>query len=209
LSRNYLQSLFSDEINDDTYLVFINSILDKVFDFTPDDVICCAIGSDDKNQETKMHQVFGTKIIQAQHKWVLSDEIIWVKSRKDYFTNQSERMMIDFEETPFSQIWVLSKEGTIPSREDFLKSSHLPEYQKSEIVDSIWFVQPSKEPHSIPKEILTRIILSYSNPNDLIWDPLAGVCLTAKVCNFFNRNFLCFTNNESNLQIGENALREK
>jgi len=125
--------------------------------------------------------------------------------------DQEKPPEIDFEETPFSQAWILSKQKTIPSRSELLAEDKLSKQKEAEVTGSVWFIPPKSQPgykDPLPSELLARLILSYSKPNDLILDPYAGHCMTALACKSLNRNFLCFANSRDNLETGKRRLSE-
>ncbi|CAE6485980.1 site-specific DNA-methyltransferase [Candidatus Nitrosotenuis uzonensis] len=214
LSYKNLKSIFKEITDDKSYLQISKSIIKKSYQLTVDTGICCVVATDEKDPKRNVLNPLGTKVIQDIHPWYLSDEIIWNKTPKDLALNKDREKpsVIDFEELPFSQIWILSKQKVIPSRSERLDNTRLSKQKEIEIVDSVWFIQPKsqlgyKDP--LPSELLARLILSYSKPNDLAFDPFAGHCVTALVCKFLNRNFLCFTNNKDNLMIGNRRLKKE
>lgn len=214
LSYNNLKPIFKEITDDTIYLQISKSIIKKSYDLTVDNGMCCVIATDEKDPKTNVLNPLGTKIIQDIGSWHLADEIIWNKTPKDLALNkdQEKPSAIDFEETSFSQIWVLSKQKTIPNRSEMFDKIKLSKQKEIDIIDSVWFIPPKsqlgyKDP--LPSELLARLILSYSKLNDLILDPFAGHCMTAITCKFLNRNFLCFTNNKDNLEIGKRRLNEE
>lgn len=213
LSYNDLKPLFEEITGDKSYLQTSKSIIEKSYALTADDGICCVIATDQKDPKTNVLNPLGTKVIQDIDPWHLSDEIIWSKTPENLspYKDQETPSEIDFEETPFSQVWVLSKQKTIPSRSELLAGDRLSKQKEAEVTGSVWFIPPKSQPgykDPLPSELLARMILSYSKPNDLVLDPYAGHSMTALACKSLNRNFLCFTNNRDDLEMGKRRLRE-
>lgn len=214
LSYNYLKSIFKEITNDKKYLQISKTIIEKSYQLTADNGICCVIATDEKDPKRNTHILLGTKIIQEIQPWYLSDEIIWNKTPKDSTLDKDNEKPspIDFEETTFSQIWILAKQKMFSSRAERLANNKLSKQKEIEIVDSVWFIQPRSQrdyKDILPSELLARLILSYSKPNDLVLDPFAGQCMTALACKSLNRNFLCFTQNKDDLEIGKRRLNEE
>ena len=213
MSYHYLKHVFNEIVDSKSYLQITKLVIKKSYDLTTDDGICCVIATDDKNPQKNTLDVLGTKVIQDVDPWHVSDEIIWDKRSQETVANQKreELQAIDFEEIPFSQVWVLSKQETIPKRSNLLASVNLSQQKETEIMQSVWSIYPRsqlgyKDP--LPSELLARLILLYSNPNDMVMDPFAGHGLVGLICKSFNRSFLCFVRNTNDLKTSRERLRK-
>jgi len=208
-----LRSIFGDINNDEDCLKTARSIIQKSYEMTAVDGICCVIGADDRDMDTDTTNMAGTKVAQDVHPWHVCDEIIWHKTVPHTDSADSDPAVIDFEETPFSQIWVLSKQesrhNATPDRSEMLADAGLPSHMIDEIADSVWYVparsrRPYKDP--LPLELLIRLVLSYSKPGSLVLDPFAWHGATALVCRHFQRDFVCLTNSNDNLEMCKRRL---
>jgi site-specific DNA-methyltransferase (adenine-specific)/modification methylase len=155
------------------------------------------------------HNIFrvGT-IIQNIGFWVLND-IIWVKSNP----------MPNFKGTRFNNahetlIWAAKSKSSkytfhyhsmkvmnddLQMRSDWL----IPICQGDERVKV-----NGQKAHSTqkPEELLFRIILSTSNPGDLVLDPFSGSGTTAAVAKRLGRNFIAFDKEEFYVKIGNERV---
>ncbi len=202
---------FYPELSNENYLKFVKKIIDKADHFTKFDSICCLISMDQKENENL--ESFGTKVIQDTGSWNVIDEIIWVKDKDDsnYKSELDSSIIVDYEQTPFSQIWIMSKQKLIPTKEELVMKLHISEQKKNHILDSIWYIQPSSfngYVDNLPVELLSRLIMIYSNEGEFVIDPFSDKCLTAIVCKSLKRDYLCLTNTKTNLNIGLKRLGE-
>ena len=192
------------------------SIMKKVAKITKPGGICCLILTDEIDYEKDVmvpavkeifQKVVGISEMSAD--WSAREEIIWVKSSQDSVESLNKMktgVMVNFDQTPFSQILVLEKKGAFTEYldiEDRTNRLHLPEQKKSEMRDSVWFVQPKSAKSYrdvVPKEIVSRLVLIYSQEGDLVLDPFAGDGVTGAVAKTLRRHFLCIDKNEERVK---------
>ena len=213
LSCGNLRSIFDGINNDEDCLKTARSVIQKSYEMTTNDGICCVVGTDDKDADTDTINMIGTKVAQDVHPWHVCDEIIWHKTDPNRNSADDDPVVIDFEETPFSQIWVLSKQKTqqnaTPDRSELLAVTGLPQYMIDEIADSVWYV-PSRSRHPykdpLPLELLIRLVLSYSRPGGLVLDPFVWHGVTALVGRHCQRDVVCLTNSNDNLDMCKRRL---
>ena len=66
--------------------------------------------------------------------------------------------------------------------------------QNTKIKDNIWFIPNTKQkgdhPASFPEQLANDHIISWSNENDLVYDPFMGSGTTAKISILNNRNWI-------------------
>ena len=210
-----------EHINDEPYSKF-ESILEKIKQVTKPGGICCFFVENTIDPESDTMSMNATKsileILDSQKDWVLNDKIIWIKSPRAN-THQTDShdsvTVISFEDTPFATIYVLVKNGSKFESVDFrekVQSLSIPQAQKDEIGEDFWYIQPSSEPEftdRIPKELAFRLIMLFSNENDLILDPFCGNGLVSLTANFLNRKFLCIDENKINCRIANKRIKEK
>ena len=213
LSCNNLESIFDGINSDEDCLKTARSVIQRSYGITADDGVCCVIGTSDKDADIGTINMIGTKVVQDVHPWHICDEIIWNKTISNADSADDEPAAIDFEEAPFSQIWILSKhspqQNTTPDRSKLLADSGLPQHMIDEIAGSVWHVPArSRCPYSdpLPLELLIRLVLSYSRPGSLVLDPFAWHGATALVCKHFQRDFVCLTNSNDNLEMCKRRL---
>lgn len=150
----------------------------------------------------------------------LHDTMIWKKpnpvpTQSTRYQQAFEYMFVFSKGKPktFNPIKVKSKyAGTKVKKHRAVKSSHnynnegIYEVANMKMIDNVWEIantkNDSKHPAIFPKELVKRHIETWSNENDLIYDPFAGSGTTLIVANEMNRNFL---GNEINEQYYEYA----
>lgn len=64
-----------------------------------------------------------------------------------------------------------------------------------------------RHPTQKPTELIKRLVLTFSNQDDLILDPFMGSGTTAVVCKKLNRNFIGFEINPEYCKIAEERLK--
>lgn len=196
----------SEENLNDAYLKKFQSVMGQVAMVTKPGGICCLILDEDKSSDQTMSivpnrlmsQLFDSK--KESIDWKKHEEIIWVKSLKSSVKelNHSEKwVFVNFEETPFSTIHILQRNGSefeYVDSEERISKLDLDKKIEEEWTDSIWFVQPTKSEFQerTPFEILTRLVQIFSDKNEIILDPFSGFGGTAIVSKKLLRNFLCF-----------------
>ena len=60
--------------------------------------------------------------------------------------------------------------------------------------DPIWFILPKSEKgykDYLPKELVIKLIMLFSNTNNLVLDPFSGDGITAVAAHTLKRNFIC------------------
>lgn len=141
LSCSNLRSIFAGIDNDEDCIKTARSVIQKSYEMTAIDGICCVIETDDLDADTGMTDMTGTKVAQDVHPWHVCDEIIWNKKVPNIDSTIDDPNVIDFEKTPFSQIWILSKqeprENAIIDRSKALADSGLPLHMIDKIANSV------------------------------------------------------------------------
>ena len=155
------------------------------------------------------HNIFriGT-ILQDLGYWILND-VIWVKTnpmpnfRGVRFTNAHETL-----------IWVSKGKG---SKYTFNHHAMKP-FNNDKQMRSDWIFPLCKgdkrikvdgeKAHSTqkPEELLYRIILSSSNPGDVILDPFFGTGTTGAVAKILHRNWIGIEQDQNYIEIAKNRL---
>jgi len=203
-------------------LELIDSVLKKVWSVTKPGGICCLVLSDDISESGEKFMDISKEIMLCvlgrggeQSDWAQEDEIIWVKSPKqkaDSINKAEEGLVIDFGETPFSQILVLQKRGSElepNSRHARLEELRLAEQKKIEMGDSVWFVQPASQAgykDRIDQEVASRLILLYSDQGGFVLDPFAGDGITGAVAKTLGRHFLCIDKDENKVNVAKKRI---
>jgi len=150
----------------------------------------------------------------------LHDTMIWKKpnpvpTQSTRYQQAFEYMFVFSKGKPktFNPIKVKSKyAGTKVKKHRAVKSSHnynnegIYEVANMKMIDNVWEIantkNDSKHPAIFPKELVKRHIETWSNENDLIYDPFAGSGTTLIVAKEMNRHFI---GNEINEQYYEYA----
>ncbi|MBW1649140.1 MAG: site-specific DNA-methyltransferase [Deltaproteobacteria bacterium] len=157
------------------------------------------------------HNIFRVgKILQDIGFWILND-IIWIKNnpipnfKGTRFTNAHETL-----------IWAAKSE----------KSKYTFHYQAMKTSNddlqmrSDWLIPicngkqriktNGQKAHSTqkPQELLLRIILSTSNPGDIILDPFCGSGTTAAVAKLLGRKYITFDNKQAYIKIAKQRLKQ-
>lgn len=203
-----------DNLND-KYLKKFQSIMEQVAMITKPGGICCLILDDNKNSNQTMSVVPSRLMSQLFDSvkefidWKKQEEIIWVKSPKSSVEelNPFENgVFVNFEETPFSTIHVLQRNGSgleYVDSEERISKLELDEKIKEEWINSVWFVQPTKSEFQdrVQSEIITRLIQIFTHKNDIVLDPFVGHGTVGKVAADLGRKYICIEKNEINYKI--------
>jgi len=77
----------------------------------------------------------------------------------------------------------------------------------------VWVIERDKikgykNKDSFPTELVRRIIINFTNENDLVLDPFIGSGKTGKVASDLNRNFIGFEIDENNIKIANKLIDE-
>ena len=203
------------------HIELIKDALKQIAKVTKVGGVCCLVTSNDMKPKNQGMDFTETKAIFASQddseissKWIFYDKILWVKSPKkavESLNPMEEISIVSFDETPFSTIDILIrsnsdedfKELTIPQRINNLKISKT---KKMEMLEPFWYIPPKSEPgykDYFPKELITRLVMVFSNEGDLILDPFAGYGITAIAAKTLNRHYFCIEKN-SNKVIAAN-----
>lgn len=194
------------ENKSERYFDFVVNVIDKIAEVTKPGGVCCLILSNDKDEDNAMiptsSEIF-SKISDKNSQmrnWNFEDKILWIKAPRKTIENLSyvsEGILVDYEQTPFSDIYVLVKQGLkeeFPLIVEIIENLSISESKKQEMLDGFWCIQPSSEKgfkDSIPKELLLRLIMLFSDEGDLVLDPFAEHGITAIAASILKRHFLC------------------
>lgn len=212
-----------DQMKKNIFL-FLKKILTKVGKVTVPGGICCLILSDEIDPKTDIMSMNSTKSIlqlldskDESSDWIIDDKIVWVKSPKekvDSLNSMEGGTMISFDQTPFSTIYVLIKKGTNlepKSIIDRLWNLRISEKKKTEMSDFTWFIQPTSEKgyqDHLPKEIVIRLIMLFSNENDLVLDPVANYGIIAIASKILNRHYICLDKNSARVEEAKERIKK-
>lgn len=211
-------SYFED---DEKFSNQLKDILAKINHVTKPGGILCIILSDDINPKNNSMNMIAAKTIlhladpnANNSDWRMQDEIIWVKSPKKEAEQMGKGILVDFEKTPFSSVYVLEKKGSnfeFVNRQERTKNSRISENKKMEILDSIWFIQPKSEREfkdRLPKELIIRLILLFSKENDLVFDPFSCDGITGIVSKVLKRYYLCLVDDDEKIILVKKRLEK-
>ena len=138
----------------------------------------------------------------------LHDTMIWKKpnpvpTQSTRYQQAFEYMFVFSKGKPktFNPIKIKSKcAGVKVKKHRAVKSSHnynnegIYEVAEMKMIDNVWEIantkNDSKHPAIFPKELVKRHIETWSNENDLIYDPFMGSGTTAKMSILNNRNWI-------------------
>ena len=84
-------------------------------------------------------------------------------------------------------------------------------FERGEL-DDVWVIPRVKKSHKIhkavfPNELVRKILINFSEPGDLIYDPFMGSGTTAVVAKQMNRNFLGSEIDEQYIEIANERLK--
>lgn len=210
LSYSNFKQICPEASKIETYLRYAYTLISNMYSVAKPKGLCCVVAGDDKEIKRNILNPLGTKVVQDIGNWHIVDEIIWVKNNEKSSEDNEYPSIIDYEENPFSQIWILSKDKSVPNRLEFLENSDISDFKKSKLSDSLWHVKPisyEKYHDNLPYELLFRLIESYSKEEDVVVDLISGNCLTGIICKSLNRKFLCLVKKDA-LQKTEERLSE-
>lgn len=205
------------------YLGFIEYFLKGVDKVTRPGGICCLILSNEIDPETDSiiptAQATIVKIMDSSDRtptWQIDGLITWVKSplqKIEPIDDTVETSSITFSETPYSIIYILMKKGKNVGKIgilDRLWELQLSEDKKTEMSDSVWYIQPSSEKgykDHIPKELAIRLVLLFSNEGNLVLDPFARDGVVAIVAKNLKRHFFCIDKNPKKVEKAIKRLK--
>jgi DNA modification methylase len=157
------------------------------------------------------HNIFriGT-ILQNIGFWILND-IIWIKTNP----------MPNFKGTRFNNAHETLIWSTKSKQSNYTFHYHSMKVMNDDLqMRSDWLIPicqggerikvNGQKAHSTqkPAELLFRIILSTSNPGDIVLDPFSGSGTTAAVAKRLGRNFIAFDREEFYVKIGEERVEK-
>ena len=199
---------------------YFKLIMKKILEATKPGGICCLISSNDRSANTDTIVTNVTDLLWVMKDlpdWHIAEEIVWVKSQKSEAVSVSGFDSIEavsFDKVPFSQILVLVKAGSrfeFVNRTEKLDQLKLSEKESEEMGESIWYIQPKSEKgysDALPKEIVARLIMLYSNEGDVVLDPFAGEGITAVVSKTLKRKFVCVADSERKAEIAKKRISD-
>ena len=204
---------------EEKYIKSMRDLLKDLSAVTKPGGICCLILTDD---------VIGPEMIPVTgylldcaidfksrtSEWKYKEKITWVKSPEPTIQSdsQDEGIMINYHDTPFSEIYILeknSKNEYVPLYERVLRLN-ISDTKKNEMVENLWFIQPTSEKgfnDTLPKELVLRLIMTFSTPGNVIVDPFAGDGIVAMSSKVLNRKFICFEKDSQKASIATKRLK--
>lgn len=206
------------------HLAFIESSIKQISQVTKPGGVCCIILTNDMDPENDVMLPTGSrtfvKIMDSKdilNDWDIEGEFFWVKASKESveaIEPVKEGIMISFDKTPFSAIYILVRKGSNVEPNGILERLYnlpISEEKKTEISDSFWFIpfeNIDKFRDHLPKEIILRLIMVYSNENDLVLDPFANYGITAIASKILNRRYLCSVDDKEKITLVEKRLEK-
>ena len=215
---------WEEETESGRYVTAVENSIKQISPATVPRGICCVVLTDDLDPESDEVLLIGSmslaKIMDSEdimNDWYLERKIIWVyESRESVQAVEPTEGsgMISLATTPFSTICVLVRKGygtdsrMVSKR---LQNARLSEEKRAEISDNVWFVPHEaggRNKDHLPKEVILRLIMTYSDEDDLVLDPFAGCGVTAVASKLLNRRYICLVDEEEKIQeIGERLKR--
>ena len=180
----------------DGHLALAEHAIKTVYDLTGGDGICCVISRNVRDDESGALAMLGTRVVDHIAPWTVSDEIVWSAEPPGAWQDVPGGGG-DIRASPvqdFSQIWVLAKNSPAPIRAEALGSIGLPDKERDEAISSVWHVPPDppgEYDDPVPRTVLSRLVMSYSEPGGLVLDPFANGGMTAVVCKELGRGYVC------------------
>jgi DNA modification methylase len=171
------------------YRDFINNIYSLAINSLSDSGVLASITTDRK-KDGQIYTKHIDIINSLQNKATLFNYKIWAKSLKTNLYILNYCHMLFFKK---------SDKYTNNKLKDFFPDVWLIELDK---------VKGYKNKDSFPSELVRRIILNFTNENDLVLDPFIGTGKTAKIAKQLKRNFLGFELDENNIKIAEEFLND-
>ena len=197
----------------DGHLALAGRAIKTAYGLTGGDGICCAISRDVRDAETEALAMLGTKVVDNVAPWTVSDEIIWSAEPPGPWRDVpgSGGNIRDSPVSDFSQIWILAKNSPAPSRYAVLGRAGLPEMEREEAISSVWHVPPEppgEYDDPVPRGVLSRLVLSYSEPGGLVVDPFANGGMTAVVCEELGRGYVCAFDSGEKLAAAKTRIHQ-
>ena len=206
------------------HIEFIRTILEKITKVTKVGGICCLIISDDMT-ENGMDMTETRALLEIRDdprissKWIFTEKILWTKSPENVAKSllpMEEVNAVSFDLTPFSTIWIMVKSENDNDSYDLditnrIKRLKISEAKKQEMFDSMWFITQKSEKgykDHIPKELILRLLMIFSNENNLVLDPFSGNGITAVACRTLSRHFICIDKNENNISTSKTRIKK-
>src|SRR3972149_5776286 len=95
----------------------------------------------------------------------------------------------------------------------FRKSNKITNNKIKEFFPDVWVIERDKvkgykNKDSFPTELVRRIIVNFTNEDDLVLDPFIGSGKTGKVASDLNRKFIGFEIDENNIKIANKLIDE-
>lgn len=192
----------------------LNKVMNLIWLLTKKNGVCCLILTEDVDVKTDTMNMKSIKNFfklseSKDFLWKSVEEIMWVKTKKTH-SDKIDNNLIDFKETPFSQIYILKKSNSKTFKQKNLHRLSISPLQKAEWMDSVWFVEPLSvkgyKDH-LPAEIIKRFIFLFSSPKSVILDPFAGQGIVCKIAKMYGRNFICVEQNSKNISIIKKRIK--
>lgn len=195
------------------HLALAERAIRRAHDLTGDDGICCVISRDVRDDKSGALAMLGTKVVDNVTPWTVSDEIVWSAGPPGPWQDVPGSGG-DIRASPvsdFSQIWVLAKNSPAPIRSEVLGRARLSDKERKEAISPVWHVPPEppgEYDDPVPRKVLSRLVLSYSEPGGLVLDPFANGGTTAVVCEELGRGYVCAFDNAERLATVEKRVRD-
>lgn len=162
-----------------SYLEFLKDVLAKLFHLAKEDELCCLIFPKTLTSDSKLTYAHIISTCISSHTWGLNDEVI----------------LMDKKKKPLGKIAILKKGDLVEtvSRAERLAYIAIPADEKESISESVWTIDIPNEGHLMDEKVVRWLMLSYSNPNEGIYDPFPEFTNSKQICLKVGRKFLEFT----------------
>ena len=195
------------------HLALAGRAIRKAYDLTGDDGVCCVISRDVRYGKSGTLAMLGTKVVDNVAPWTVSGEIVWSAGPPGPWQDVPGSGGDDRASpvSDFSQIWVLAKNNPAPIRSEVLDRAVLPGAEREAAISSTWHVPldlPGEYADPVPRKVLSRLVLSYSEPGGLVLDPFANGGMTAVVCEGLGRGYVCAFDNGEKLAVAKRRIQK-
>jgi site-specific DNA-methyltransferase (adenine-specific) len=155
-----------------------------------------------------MHNIYSIGVALEEEGFKIINNITWVK------TNPPPNISC--------RAFTHSTETILWAKKDLRKSKHLFNYSKMKEINNgkqmkdVWYTSLTKKSEKIygkhptqkPIEVLEKIIISATNPGDIVLDPFNGSGTTGVAAILNNRQYIGIDNNEDYLEISKMRIQD-
>jgi site-specific DNA-methyltransferase (adenine-specific) len=182
--------------NLEDYLDTQEDIFTSVYNATQEGGYCAIVIAHTKAEEGDWCPLphHFAEMLDTRTEWNFHERIIWNKVTGGVsrfgVTLQHEYPGYYYPNQMHEEIQIWRKGEIKQTKQEDSKFNSRAEHVKKEIANNVWHIAPEQHPCPFPEEIPHRLILLYSNKNDLVADPMNGIGTTAKVAKHLSRNYI-------------------